>query len=223
MTSKRSRLRLIDTLRKLGVSDEKVLEAIFDVPRHEFIEEALASHAYDNSALPIGHGQTISHPLTVAMMTAALHEKFPQGMNHVLEIGTGCGYQTAVISPFAKKIISIERIKELHRAARNRLFGLKIRNVICLHADGFTGYGSYAPYDGILAAAVSEDVPEELIDQLSDEGRLVMPVIKEKAQGKDQKTSTSDQQLIVIDKTSTGIKRSVISDVAFVPRVSGTS
>jgi len=108
MTSNRSKQRLIDQLKDLGITNSAVLDAIYQVPRHEFIEEALRSHAYDNSALPIGHGQTISHPLTVALMTSQLLEKFPDGMNKLLEIGTGCGYQTAVIAPFAEKVISID-------------------------------------------------------------------------------------------------------------------
>jgi len=214
MTSDRTKRRLIDKLRSLGVTNEAVLGVMFDVPRHEFIEEALRSHAYDNSALPIGHGQTISHPLTVALMTSQLLEQFPNGMKTVLEIGTGCGYQTAVVSPFAKKVVSIERIGELHRAARNRLYDLKVRNVTFQHADGFDGCSLYAPYDGILAAAVSDDVPTELVDQLAEGGRLVMPV--------KGANTRSGQELVVVDKTSTGIKKKVVSEVAFVPRVSGT-
>ena len=214
MTSMRSRKRLVDQLRELGVSDQEVLDAILNVPRHEFVDEALASHAYENSALPIGWGQTISQPLTVAIMTAKLRENFPTGMNHVLEIGTGCGYQAAVLAPFAKKVISVERISQLHRAARKRLVAMKLRNVLCLHDDGFMGCQNYAPYDGILAAAVSNDIPEELIDQLADGGRLIMPV---------KLSNSSDQRLVVVDKTPTGIKKSELSAVSFVPRKSGIS
>ena len=212
MTSMRARQRLIDQLRNAGISDEQVLDAIFSIPRHEFLEEALASHAYDNAALPIGFGQTISQPSTVAIMTTKLREKFPQGLSNVLEIGTGCGYQTAVIAAFSKKVISIERIKQLHFAARDRLYDLKVRNIKCLHADGFLGCLDYAPYDGILAAAVSDDVPDELIAQLAEGGRLVMPL---------QTDDKNEQRLIVLDKTSTGIKQQVLDTVAFVPRVSG--
>jgi len=118
MTSMRSRKRMIEELKLLGMDNQTVLDAMLEVPRHEFLEEALASRAYDNAALPIGFGQTISQPLTVAIMSAALQEKFPNGMQNVLEIGTGCGYQAAVIAPFAERVISIERVKGLHIAAR---------------------------------------------------------------------------------------------------------
>lgn len=214
MTSLRARKRLVDQLRQFGIVDESVLEVILSVPRHAFLEEALASHAYDNAALPIGHGQTISQPSTVAFMTTKLREKFPQGLDNVLEIGTGCGYQTAVIAAFAKKIVSIERIKQLHYTARDRLYDLKVRNVKCLYADGFLGCLDYAPYDGILAAAVSNDVPEVLIDQLKEGGRLLMPLKNEVNQ---------EQHLIMVDKTSTGIKQQRLDVVAFVPRMSGVS
>jgi len=212
MTSMRARKRLIEQLKDLGINDAAVLEVILSIPRHEFLEEALASHAYDNAALPIGHGQTISQPSTVAIMTAKLREKFPQGLGNVLEIGTGCGYQAAVVAAFAKKVVSIERIQQLHYAARDRLYDLRIRNVKCLYADGFLGCQDYAPYDGILAAAGSEDVPEALLEQLAEGGRLVMPVHDEAKQ---------KQQLIVVDKTSTGIRQKQLEEVAFVPRVSG--
>lgn len=212
MTSLRARQRLIDQLRVIGINDEQVLDVILSTPRHEFLEEALASHAYDNAALPIGFGQTISHPSTVAIMTAKLREKFPEGLKNVLEIGTGCGYQTSVIAAFAQKVVSIERIKQLHYAARDRLYDLKIRNIKCLHADGFLGCLDYAPYDGILAAAVSADVPEELIAQLVEGGRLIMPL---------QTQSKNEQRLIVVDKTSTGVRQQILDTVAFVPRVSG--
>ena len=212
LTSLRARKRLIEQLRQMKIADEEVLEVVLSIPRHEFLEEALASHAYDNAALPIGHGQTISQPSTVALMTTKLREKFPEGLGNVLEIGTGCGYQASIIAAFSKQVISIERIKQLHYAARDRLYDLKIRNVKCLHADGFLGCDDYAPYDGILAAALSEDVPEVLIEQLSEKGRLVMPV---------HVNDSQDQHLIVTDKTSTGVKQQRLDVVAFVPRVSG--
>lgn len=214
MTSMRSRQRLINQLREAGITDEKVLEVMLNVPRHEFIEEALASYAYDNSALPIGYGQTISQPLTVAIMTSTLREHFPKGMNHVLEIGTGCGYQAAVLAPFAKKIVSIERISQLHRATRKRLLQMRIRNVLCLHEDGFMGYENHAPYDAILAAAASDDVPQQLLDQLAEGGRIIMPL---------KHLDSAQQRLVVIDKTATGLKRSELSSVSFVPRKAGMS
>ena len=212
MTSLRTRKRLIEQLREMSVANEAVLDVIFSVPRHAFLEEALASHAYDNAALPIGHGQTISQPSTVARMTSKLLEKFPDGLGSVLEIGTGCGYQSAIIAAFAQQVISIERIKQLHYTARDRLYDLKIRNVKCLYADGFLGCSDYAPYEGILAAAVSDDVPEVLIEQLAVGGRLLMPVLND---------SQQEQHLIMVDKTSTGIKQERLSVVAFVPRKSG--
>jgi len=214
MTSLRTRKRLIEQLREMSVANEAVLDVILSVPRHAFLEEALASHAYDNAALPIGHGQTISQPSTVARMTNKLLEKFPDGLENVLEIGTGCGYQSAIIAAFAQQVISIERIKQLHYAARDRLYDLKIRNVKCLYADGFLGCADYAPYEGILAAAVSDDVPEVLIEQLAIGGRLLMPVLND---------SQQEQHLIMVDKTSTGIKQKQLSVVAFVPRQSGTT
>ena len=213
MTSLRTRRRLIEQLREMSVANEAVLDVILSVPRHAFLEEAIASHAYDNTALPIGHGQTISQPSTVAKMTNKLLEKFPNGLKNVLEIGTGCGYQSAVIAAFAKQVISIERIKQLHYAARDRLYDLKFRNVKCLYADGFLGCSEYAPYEGILAAAVSDDVPDVLIEQLVVGGRLLMPVLND---------SHQEQYLLMIDKTSTGIKQQRLSVVAFVPRKSGT-
>jgi len=212
MTSMRARKRLIEQLKQDSDVNPAVLEVMLTVPRHEFLEAGISSHAYENSALPIGYGQTISQPSTVALMTSKLIDKFPNGLKNVLEIGTGCGYQSAVISAFCEQVISIERVKQLHYAARDRLYDLKYRNVKCIHADGFVGHADAAPYDGILAAAVSEDVPEELIDQLVDGGRLVMPV---------RDHQSNEQNLIIIDKTSSGIKHAKTTKVAFVPRVHG--
>jgi protein-L-isoaspartate(D-aspartate) O-methyltransferase len=207
MTSDRTRRRLIDQLREMGVVDEAVLAVMQSLPRHIFVDEALASRAYENTALPIGHGQTISQPYIVGLMTQTL---FNKPRNQVLEIGTGCGYQTAVLAPLCKQVVSIERIVKLHRRARDQLYDLGVRNVIFRHGDGFAGLGEQAPFDGILAAAVSPDVPEELIDQLADGGRIVMPVGRGDA-----------QVLTVIDKTATGLRRQEIEAVRFVPRLAG--
>ncbi|RBP51369.1 protein-L-isoaspartate(D-aspartate) O-methyltransferase [Arenicella xantha] len=207
MTSDRTRKRLIDQLRTMGINDTNVLDVMQSLPRHVFVDEALASRAYENTALPIGHGQTISQPYTVALMTQTLLNK-PRAK--VLEIGTGCGYQTAVLAPLCTQVVSIERIVKLHRAARDRLYDLGVRNVVFRHGDGFAGMTDYAPFDGILAAAVSEDVPPELIDQLAIGGRVVMPV------GRDAR-----QHLIVIDKTSNGLVQQEIEAVRFVPRLAG--
>lgn len=209
MTSERTRRRLIDQIREMGVVDSAVLEVMLSLPRHIFVEEALASRAYENTALPIGHGQTISQPYTVGLMTQTLLN-VPR--EKILEIGTGCGYQTAILSPLCEKVVSVERITKLHRQARDLLYDLGIRNVVFRHGDGFDGLLENAPYDGILAAAVSEDVPHELIDQLSVGGRIVMPV------GKGDK-----QVLIVIDKTSSGLIQQEIEAVRFVPRLAGLS
>ena len=177
------------------------------LPRHIFVDEALASRAYENTALPIGHGQTISQPYIVGLMTQTL---FNKSRAKVLEIGTGCGYQSAVLAGMCETVVSVERIVKLHRQARDRLYDIGIRNVIFRHGDGFSGYSDNAPYDGILAAAVSEDVPEELIQQLAIGGRVVMPV------GRGE-----NQTLTVIDKTSDGLRKQEIEAVRFVPRLAG--
>ena len=209
MTSERTRRRLIEQLRDMGITDEAVLSVMQSLPRHAFVDEALASRAYENTALPINHGQTISQPYIVALMTQTLLNKPRQ---KVLEIGTGCGYQTAVLAPLCEKVVSVERIVKLHRQARDLLYDLAVRNVVFRHGDGFAGFEEFAPFDGILAAAVSEDVPTELIDQLAVGGRVVMPL------GRDDK-----QVLIVIDKTESGLVQQEIEAVRFVPRLAGLS
>lgn len=209
MTSARTRQRLIQQLREMGVSNDKVLEVMEAIPRHIFVDEALASRAYENTALPIGHGQTISQPYIVGLMTQIL---FDQPRANILEIGTGCGYQTAVLSAMCKKVVSVERIVKLHRQARDRLYDLGIRNTVFRHGDGFAGFVENAPYDGILAAAVSQDIPAELVTQLAVGGRAVMPV------GRDDK-----QVLIVVDKTTKGLQKKEIEAVRFVPRLAGLS
>lgn len=207
MTSERTRRRLIDQVRAMGVSDQRVLDVMFSLPRQAFIDEALSNRAYDNISLPIGFGQTISQPYIVALMTQTL---FNRPRSKILEIGTGCGYQTAVLAPFCDEIISVERILKLHRRARDLLYDLRIRNVKFRHGDGFVGMKEHAPFDGILAAAVSEDVPQELIDQLAVGGRIVMPVGR-----------GDHQVLVVVDKTATGVRQHEIEAVRFVPRLAG--
>lgn len=209
MTSERTRNRLIEQIRDMGVTDQKVLNVMQSLPRHAFVDEALASRAYENTALPIGHGQTISQPYIVGLMTQTL---FDRPRAKVLEIGTGCGYQTAILAPLCEKVVSIERIVKLHRQARDRLYDLGVRNVIFRHGDGFAGMTDNAPYDGIIAAAVSEDVPPELIDQLADGGRIVMPVGR-----------GDSQVLIVIDRTTSGLVQYEVEAVRFVPRLAGLS
>ena len=207
MTSERTRNRLIEQIRKMGVTDSKVLQVMQSLPRHVFVDEALASRAYENTALPIGYKQTISQPYIVGLMTQTLLNR-PRAT--VLEIGTGCGYQTAILAPLCDKVVSIERIVKLHRKARDRLYDLGVRNVVFRHGDGFAGMADYAPYDGIMAAAVSEDVPPELIDQLAEGGRIVMPVGR-----------GDSQVLMVIDKTPNGLVRQEVEAVKFVPRLAG--
>ena len=209
MTSERTRRRLIDKIHDMGVTNKAVLDVMLSLPRHLFVEEAFATRAYENTSLPIGHGQTISQPYTVGLMTQTLLNK-PRA--NVLEIGTGCGYQTAVLSALCEKVVSVERIIKLHRQARDRLYDLGVRNVTYRHGDGFAGLADNAPYDGILAAAVSENVPQELIDQLAGGGRVVMPV------GKGER-----QVLLVIDKTPEGLVQQEIEAVRFVPRLAGLS
>ena len=210
MTSDRTRRRLVGVLREAGIRDEAVLQVMQSVPRHLFVDEALASRAYENTALPIGHGQTISQPYIVALMTAELFSAGHRGK--VLEIGTGCGYQAAVLSAFADQVYSVERIQKLYRQARDRLYDLLYRNVTCLHADGFAGLAEEAPFEGILAAAASGDVPQELLVQLAPGGRLVMPV-----------ETGGQQTLIVVDRTPDGLVKREVEAVRFVPRVSGTA
>ena len=207
MTSARTRRRLVEQIRSMGIDNLEVLKTIESLPRHIFVDEALASRAYENTALPIGHGQTISQPYTVALMTQTL---FDRPRAKVLEIGTGCGYQTAVLAGLCDQLVSIERIKALHRKARDRCYDLGYRNIIFRHGDGFAGLDNYAPYDGILAAAVSPDVPQELLAQLAPNGRLIMPV-----------GSGEQQVLTVFDCQGKRIKKQKLDAVRFVPRLAG--
>jgi len=175
MTSERTRRRLIDTLRRQGITDERVLAAMTETPRHLFVDEALSSRAYENSALPIGRGQTISQPLVVAMMTeaamaASSHDK-------ALEIGTGSGYQAAVLARLFRQVFSTERIGELARAARQRLHRAKAHNVYSRHADGLEGWPGQAPFDAIVVTAGGE-IPKTLFEQLGEGGVLVAPVLE---------------------------------------------
>ncbi len=210
MTSARTRERLLKRLRDSGIRDSGVLDAIRQVPRHLFVEEALASRAYEDIALPIGHGQTISQPYVVALMTQALCAG--ERLRRVLEIGTGCGYQTAVLACIADEVFTVERIASLYRQTRNRLFDLRYRNVQFLHGDGFAGWTDHAPYDGILATAAAETVPEPLLEQIGVGGRVVMPV------GQD-----STQRLVIVQRTAEGYERREIESVKFVRLMSGTS
>lgn len=210
MTSARTRDRLVQRLRDQGIHDLRVLERIRTVPRHIFVDEALASRAYEDTALPIGWGQTISQPYIVALMTQALLAG--GSLDKVLEVGFGCGYQTAVLAPFAQKIFSLERVEPLVPRARQLLKELQIRNVKLRHADGMKGWPTQAPFDGIIVAAAPLTVPENLVQQLAVGGRLVVPV------GPDGR-----QQLLRITRRDAGIHREVLGAVSFVPMLAGVT
>jgi protein-L-isoaspartate(D-aspartate) O-methyltransferase len=173
MTSERTRRRLVDALKQQGITDERVLQAMLETPRHLFVDEALSSRAYENSALPIGRGQTISQPLVVAMMTQAVMAAPKR--ERALEIGTGSGYQAAVLARLFDQVFSTERIGELARSARQRLHRARVHNVYSRHADGLEGWPGQAPFDAILVTAAG-DVPDALFDQLGEGGVLVAPV-----------------------------------------------
>jgi protein-L-isoaspartate(D-aspartate) O-methyltransferase len=209
MTSERTRMRMIEQLRGQGIKDERVLGAMMEIPRHVFVEEGIASRAYEDVPLPIGYGQTISSPTIVALMTELLLERKP--MNKVLEIGTGCGYQTAVLAKLVKEIYSLERIAPLMDKARRHLRDLRFYNVRFKHVDGHDGYPEAAPYDGILAAASATHVPEALKEQLAVGGRLVLPV------------GTAQQWLYVIDRDEHGFTERKVAGVSFVPLLPGTT
>lgn len=203
-----ARNRLLEDLQRQGVVDAKVLAALAKVPRHEFVDDALKNRAYENNALPIGHAQTISQPLVVAMMSQALlHGKRPQ---RVLEVGTGSGYQTAVLAELVPTVFTVERIRPLSELARTRLAQLGYRNVHFGYADGMNGWLPYAPYDGILVTAGADAVPKALLDQLGPSGRLVIPV---GPQGR--------QVLKLIDRRAHGFREQDLGMVSFVPLLSG--
>jgi protein-L-isoaspartate(D-aspartate) O-methyltransferase len=208
MTSARTRDRLVQRLRDQGIVNPAVLERIRNLPRHIFVDEALASRAYEDTALPIGFGQTISQPYIVARMTEALLEGGTPAK--VLEVGTGCGYQTAVLAPLVTSVYSIERIQGLQVRARARLKELGFRNVRLRHGDGNDGWKAQSPYDGILVAAAPLQIPEALLAQLAIGGRLVVPV------GPD-----GDQQLLRIVRREQGFERRLLGSVSFVPLVGG--
>lgn len=205
MTSQRTRDRLIDRLRERGIRNQKVLEVMRNTPRHIFVDEALATRAYEDTALPIGHGQTISQPYIVAKMTEALLEG--GSMERVLEVGTGSGYQTAILARLVRRLYSVERIEALQLQAKQRIQELGIRNVRLKHSDGNWGWEEYGPYDGILVTAAPAQVPKPLFDQLKQGGRLVIPV------GEQQ----GAQQLLVVTRTAEGFDSKTLDLVSFVP------
>ena len=208
VTSDARRLRLVKELRQSGITNDRVLDAIAKVPRHEFMEEALRFQAYTNTALPIGLAQTISQPYIVALMTQTLLDT--GSCKRVLEIGTGSGYQTAVLAELISSVFSVERIRSLSEKARKTLKRLEYRNILFSHTDGNMGWKSYAPYDGIVVTAGAQTIPESLTTQLADGGRMIIPVGPNGA-----------QKLECVTKTGSRIKREVVGPASFVPLLSG--
>lgn len=205
MTSERTRLRLLERLRQAGITDELVLEAMLRVPRHLFVDEALGHRAYEDTALPIGFGQTISQPYIVARMTAALLAGGPG--QRILEVGAGSGYQAALLSELAEKVVTIERIPELQRRAQKILHQLQCHNVTVLGGNGAQGSQKHAPFDGIIVTAAPTTVPQPLLSQLASGGRLVIPV------GENQ------QELKVITRNNDEFRQFTLEIVKFVPLI----
>ena len=206
MTSRRTRMRLVQRLRDAGIQSEPVLDAVAQVPRHIFLDEALAHRAYEDTSLPIGHNQTLSQPYIVARMTELL---LAHGPENVLELGTGSGYQTAVLAHLFPRIYSVERIRPLQDRARDRLRQLQMRNVLLKHADGGMGWPERGPFDGIIVTAAPVNVPQELLDQLADGGVLIAPV------GEEQ------QVLVEVVRRGQHFERRELEPVRFVPLLAG--
>ncbi len=210
MTSLRTRQRLVQRLREKGITDNRVLAVIESTPRHLFVDEALGSRAYEDTALPIGHNQTISQPYLVALMTSLLlGEGTPPA--RVLEIGTGCGYQTAVLAQLVDTVYTVERIAALQRQTTVRLFQLRVRNVRFHLGDGLLGWPEHAPYDGILVTAAPPEIPEPLLAQLADGGRMVIPV-----------GARNLQRLTVVTRSGEQLEVTQHDEVNFVPLLRGT-
>ena len=209
MTSQRTRDRLITALKEMEIESGAVLDVMRSIPRHLFVDEALATRAYENVPLPIGYNQTISQPYIVARMTEALVSG--RQLNNVLEIGAGCGYQSAVIAQFAEQVYSVERINGLLTQARERFRRLGYHNIRLRHADGNGGWPEQAPFDGIIVAAAPMGVPEALLDQLAPDGRLIIPV-----------GGPDAQKLLLVTRAEDGFKHEQIDAVSFVPMLGGT-
>jgi protein-L-isoaspartate(D-aspartate) O-methyltransferase len=213
------RSRMVQRLRAHGIRHDKVLDALARVPRHTFVDAALVTQAYEDTSLPIGHGQTISKPSVVARMVELLMDgsraRTLGGLGRVLEIGTGCGYQAAVLCLLARHVVSIERIKPLHDKAALRVASLRMDRLRLVHGDGMLGHAPNAPYDSIIAAACGDEVPEAWLAQLAVGGRLIAPV------GSGAVAGSRGQSLLVLDRNETGFDRSVYEAVQFVPLKSG--
>ena len=208
MTSQRTRARLIQRLREAGIHDERVLAAMSRVPRHIFIDEALASKAYEDTALPIGHQQTISQPYMVALMTESLLAGC-KSFNKILEIGTGSGYQAAVLAQLAKELFTVERIRPLHVQAKKCFMAMQQRNIQARLSRGELGWIEHAPYDGIMVTAAAVQTPADLLEQLAEGGRLIVPTGR----------PNDAQKLLCLDKTADGIVQVELASVKFVPLI----
>jgi protein-L-isoaspartate(D-aspartate) O-methyltransferase len=208
MTSQRTRERLVQRLRDEGIRDRRVLDQMRNTPRHLFVDEALASRAYEETALPIGNGQTISQPYVVARMTELLLEEGP--LENILEVGTGSGYQTAVLAPLVRRVYTVERVKVLLDQARARFRVLMIRNVVTKHTDGGLGLPEYAPFDGIIVTAAPEGIPLSLVEQLRPGGRMVLPI-----------GLRDEQALVRVTRTEDGYRHEMLERVVFVPLLGG--
>ena len=213
MTSQRTRERMVDRLREQGITDEGVLSAMASVPRHVFVEEALASRAYEDTALPIGLGQTISQPYVVAKMIEALRAG-GRGLGRVLEVGTGCGYQAAVLAQLAPEVYSIERIQALLDRARRNILGLKLSNLRLTHGDGNLGIEKAAPFDSIIVAAAAPQVPQALLHQMAVGGRMILPL-------KTPQAGRGTQHLVLIERGPRGYTEAAMDAVRFVPLETG--
>lgn len=207
MTSQRTRMRMIERLREQGITDIAVLDVMLQTPRHIFVDEALSHRAYEDTSLPIGYQQTLSQPYIVARMTELLLQVKPA---KVLEVGTGSGYQTAVLAQLVERVASVERIAPLLEKARQRIRLLQLDNVLFKHADGGMGWADRGPFDGILSAAAPARIPEQLKQQLAVGGRMVIPV-----------GDHHQQQLVTVDRTDKGFVEKVVEPVKFVPLVAG--
>jgi len=200
--------KLINHLMKIGISNKKVLDVLSLIPRHLFVEPALQKRAYDDDALPIGYNQTISSPSIVAKMTQLIFEE--DRMTNVLEIGTGCGYQTSILSKLFSRVTTIERIKSLHDNSKRLLEGLSYKNITFIHGDGFKGYKNNSPYDAIIMTASPSEIPSELVNQLKLSGRMVLPL-----------NVDGSQKLFRIKNTKNGLLKKEVDDVLFVPMIEG--
>ena len=210
MTSQRTRMRMVERLRRQGIRDEVVLNALGEIPRHLFVDEALASRAYEDIALPLGFGQTISSPYTVARMTELA--RAGGALSRVLEVGTGCGYQAAVLARVAKEVYSIERVAPLLAKARKHFRELRLSNVRLRHADGHAGMPEAAPFEAIVISAAATHVPRDLLEQLEVGGRMILPM-----------TRGGEQRLWMIERSAHGYIEKKMDSVKFVPLLPGVA